>query len=219
MPVSLLSLIFAFCYHSLRSQHNCSGKQSTKSTPYKSNRAANAVSSNQISGSYNKPKEGCSCHIYGNFKKRKIMIKRILIALIAVFSISSTASARDTYARDASVLPKAAQVVLAKNFKAGVNLVKIDKTLGRVSEYEVVLTDGTEVTFDRNGNWENIEIGTNGRIPAAFVPAPISQYVKKTQKGAKIVGIDRESSGYEVELSNGIDMKFDKNGRFLRYDD
>lgn len=147
------------------------------------------------------------------------MIKRILIALVAVLGISSAAVARDTYARDASVLPKAAQVALSKNFKAGVNLVKIDKTLGRVSEYEVVLTDGTEITFDRNGNWESVEIGSRGNIPAAFVPAPISQYVKKTQKGAKIVGIDRESSGYEVELSNGIEMKFDKNGRFLRYDD
>lgn len=146
------------------------------------------------------------------------MIKKFLIAIVAMVGIATAAMARDTYARDASVLPKAAQTTLANNFKAGVSVIKIDKDLGRISEYEVILTDGTEITFDRDGNWDNIEVGKKGSIPLAFIPQEIASYVKKNQPGQKIVGIDKERSGYEVELANGIDMKFDKQGKFVRYD-
>lgn len=147
------------------------------------------------------------------------MIKRLFIAFVAFLGISVAAIASDTYAHSASVLPKAAQTVLAKNFKSGVSVVKIDKDFGRVSEYEVVLNDGTEITFDRNGNWDNIEVGINGRIPSAFIPSPIAQYVKANMSDAKIVGIDKERSGYDVELSNGVDMKFNRVGQFVRFDD
>lgn len=147
------------------------------------------------------------------------MIKRLFVALVAIMCVAAAAVARDSYARDASVLPKAAQTTLANNFKSKVNLVKIDKDLGRVSDYEVILDDGTEITFDRDGNWDNIEVGLNGKIPSAFIPTAIADYVKANLPGEKIVGIDKERSGYEVEMSNGVDIKFNSNGQFVRYDD
>lgn len=147
------------------------------------------------------------------------MFKKIMIALVAVLGIQTAAVAKDIYARDASVLPKAAQAVIDKNFKAKVNVVKIEKSLGRVSDYEVILTDGTEIEFDRDGNWQNVEVGVSGSVPTAFVLTPISQYVKKNHPGQKIVGIERDHGGFDVELTNGIDMKFNKAGQFIRYDD
>lgn len=147
------------------------------------------------------------------------MFKKIFIALIAVIGIAAVGQAKDKYAHDASVLPKAAQPVIANNFKAKVSLVKIDKDFGRVSEYEVILTDGSEVTFDRDGNWKNVEVKVSGSVPSAFIPAGVANYVKAYHKGQKVIGIEKEGSGYEVELSNGIDMKFNKNGEFVRYDD
>lgn len=147
------------------------------------------------------------------------MFKKIFIALIAVIGIAAVGQAKDKYAHDASVLPKAAQTVIANNFKAKVSLVKIDKDFGRVSEYEVILTDGSEVTFDRDGNWKNVEVKASGSVPSAFIPAGVANYVKAHHKGQKVIGIEKEGSGYEVELSNGIDMKFNKSGEFVRYDD
>lgn len=146
------------------------------------------------------------------------MFKKILFAAIALLGISTVAVARDTYAHDASVLPEAARTTIANNFKAKVNLVKIDKDFGRVSEYDVILTDGTEITFDRNGNWDQIEVGVNGKIPTAFIPDAVAAYVRNNQPGQNIVGIDKERNGYEVELANGVEMKFDTQGRFVRYD-
>lgn len=147
------------------------------------------------------------------------MLKKLFIALVAIMGITATAEAKDTYAHDASVLPKAAQSVIAQNFKSKVSLVKIDKEFGFVSDYEVIMTDGSEITFDKNGNWENVEVSNSKSVPSAFVPADVASYVKKNQPHARIVGIDKERNGYEVQLSNGIEIKFDKEGKFLRYDD
>lgn len=148
-------------------------------------------------------------------------MKKILLSLAIALGLSLgiSAAARNNYSHDASVLPEAAKQVISKNFKAGVSVVKIDKDLGRISEYEVILTDGTEITFDRHGNWDNVEVNNSKTVPPSLVPTAIQTFVKKNFAGQRIVGLDKERNGYEVELSNGVDIKFDKQGQFVRYDD
>lgn len=145
-------------------------------------------------------------------------MKKFLLMLGLLIGITSAASAKDTYAHDASVLPEAARTTIANNFKSKVSVVKIDKDFGRISEYEVTLTDGTEISFDSKGNWENVETNNAKSVPAGFIPKAISDYVAKNQPNTRIVGIDKERNGYEVELSNGVDIKFNKDGQFVRYD-
>ncbi len=147
------------------------------------------------------------------------MFKKIMLVVVAIIGISSAAVAIDKYTRDVKVLPKTAQTTLENNFKAKVNTIKIDKELGIISDYDVVLTDGTEITFDRSGNWKDIETTVHGAVPAALVPDAITKYVNTAQPGQRIIGIDKERSGYDVELSNGVEMKFDIQGKFLRFDD
>lgn len=146
-------------------------------------------------------------------------MKKLLLALMAIFCMASVAAAKDTYSRDVSSLPKAAQACLKSNFKAKVSFVKTDSTLGYIDDYEVVLTDGTEIEFDRDGNWKNVEVANNKSVPAAFVLPAISSYVKSRHSGARVVGIEKERSGFSVETSNGLEMKFDRQGKFVRYDD
>lgn len=146
-------------------------------------------------------------------------MRKLLLLIALMLGLAVSALAKDTYARNASALPKAAQSVLARNCKAKVSLIKIDKDFGRISEYEVILTDGTEITFDRNGNWESIEVGNNKSVPDGFVTQAIRNFVKNNHKGTRIVGIERDRSGYDVELSDGLKLKFDRAGNFKRYDD
>ena len=137
------------------------------------------------------------------------MFKKLIIAAIAILGISAAASARDGYTRDLSVLPTAARTVISDNFKAKISVIKVEKSFGRVSEYEVILTDGTEITFDKSGNWENIEVRSDAAVPSKFVPEKVAKYVKDNQHGQKIVSIEREKHGYDI----------DHDGTFLRYDD
>lgn len=145
-------------------------------------------------------------------------MKKILLVLSVVFGLALVANARDNFSRDASTLPTAARETIKKNFKADISLIKTEKTLGRVSEYEVILNDGSEVTFDAKGNWKDIEAPAGKNVPDAMVPADALKYVKANHKNTKIVSIEREKGGYDIELSNGVDLKFDLNGKFLRYD-
>lgn len=138
----------------------------------------------------------------------------MLLLMVGIFSVS----ARDNYSHDVNVLPKAAQVILKNNFKADVSHIKIDKDWGKISEYDVVLTDGSEISFDRNGNWKDIEVRANASVPDNLIPPTILSYVKQTQKNVKITGIEKNRSGYEVELSNGVEMKFNSAGKFLKFD-
>lgn len=142
-----------------------------------------------------------------------------LLLLFAMVTTMFAASARENYSYDVNTLPPAAQTMLRNNFKAKVNHIKIDKNLGHVSEYDVVLNDGSEITFDSDGNWKEIEVSRSSAVPKKLVPSSISKYVKHNVGKTAIVGIEKERRGYSVELSNSVEMKFDAKGKFLRYDD
>jgi pectin methylesterase-like acyl-CoA thioesterase len=55
--------------------------------------------------------------------------------------------------------------------------------------------------------------------PAAIIPEPILQYVKTSFPGTMITKIDKERYGYDVELSNDIDLKFNYQGMIIGMDD
>ena len=147
----------------------------------------------------------------------KKTVSLIFVALM-LLTASLPAMARKNYTHDASVLPPAATVMLKKNFKADVSLVKTEKSFGRVSEYEVILRDGTEVSFDGSGNWKEIETSVKSKVPDGMVPQEIRQYIKSRQNNSKVIGIEKDRKGYEVKLANGVEIKFDSAGNFIKYD-
>lgn len=144
-------------------------------------------------------------------------MKKLLITLMLVITFGGIALA-DTYVHNDSPLPESAKSVIKKNFKSGVSVVKIDKDFGRIDEYDVVLTDGTEISFDSKGNWKDVEVSANSSVPSGFILEPINSYVKKNHPGVKIVGVEKGRKKIEVTLSNGIEIEFNKAGNFLRYD-
>ena len=56
-------------------------------------------------------------------------------------------------------------------------------------------------------------------VPVAIIPAAISDYVATHHTGQYVVQIGRDRTRYDVELNSTIEMEFDKNGVFVRYDD
>ena len=84
-------------------------------------------------------------------------------------------------------------------------------------EYDVYLSDGTQIDFDANNQWEKVE--TMRGVPAFFIPKAISSYVKSNYQNMVITKVNREYHGYEIELANGLDLNFDSSGRFMGMDD
>ena len=110
-------------------------------------------------------------------------------------------------------LPQKAQQFITTNFK-GVEV--LSATVD--DDYEVYLANGTKVEFTLQGEWKEVKC-VAGAVPAAIIPAAISKYVKTHFPNTTIVKIDKKYNGYEVELNNDRELKFDKNGNFLAVDD
>ena len=86
-------------------------------------------------------------------------------------------------------------------------------------QYDVVLADGTQIEFDTDQMWDKIQCSMTNPIPAALIPAPIMTYIQDNFPGVMILKIDKDSFGYEVELANGLELKFNQAGALMEMDD
>lgn len=146
-------------------------------------------------------------------------MKKIMTLLAVLLLTVGAISARDKFYNSTEPLPAAARNMLSTYFPSiQVNHVKVDKGIFS-TEYEVILADGTEIDFDGDGEWEAIDRGRYTAIPDGLILKSIRDYVATNYKGAKIVEIDKDRNSYEISLSNGIDLEFDRAGNFRRIDD
>lgn len=116
-------------------------------------------------------------------------------------------------------LPQAAQEFLSAHFKDLTVAYAVEEQKYTGKEYEVVYTDRTEIEFRSDGQWESV-----GRkyspVPASIVPQPIQTFVSGSNyPGQFIRQIDRNAYTWEVELSNGLEIKFDNQFNVIDIDD
>ena len=134
-----------------------------------------------------------------------------IFALVAVsFFALQTVAMADSYKPIAyNKIPSEARQIISKHFPAKkVALSKMDSDFFDRS-YDVIFTDGTKIEFDKKGNWKEIDCHRKA-VPSALVPSAILRYVSSNYRGHKIVKIERDSKKYDVELSNGVELTFDK---------
>ena len=146
-------------------------------------------------------------------------MKRLFLIAFALLLAFSTVKADE---RDRIItkeqLPAAAQQLIAKYFGGlKISLVKEDRELAS-RNYEVLFADGTKLEFTRDGEWKEVDCRKNS-VPAELVPQEINGFVASRYPDAKIVQIDRGRNGYEVELSNGLELTFDKKFNLVDIDD
>lgn len=85
-------------------------------------------------------------------------------------------------------------------------------------EYEVLLSDGTRIEFDIIGDWSDVEAAFGKVIPSGFYPSAIDNYVATNYPSVGINEISKEIGGYDVDLINGAELKFDYSGNFQGFD-
>ena len=139
------------------------------------------------------------------------------MALAAMLASSTLVSCKDIIISP-DKLPVAAQSFIKEYFpETAISYAKKDADLTKTT-YEVTLQDGTEIDFNSKGEWDKVDC-KRAAVPAALVPAFIAEYVQTSFPGQIIVKIDKERYGYEIELGNDLELKFDKNGKLLNIDD
>ena len=142
---------------------------------------------------------------------------KIFMVAFAAMVVQSAVSYADDKMIPAEQLPASAQTFVKKNFPN--NTITYAEKDGFINPtYEVLLSNGTKVEFDKKGTWDKVDTH-QGSVPAHLIPTAIANYVKTNYAGAKIVKIDKEPYGYEIELSNDLDLKFNKAGALIAMDD
>lgn len=141
---------------------------------------------------------------------------KILVTVIVALASATMVSCKDKII-PADKLPAAAQAFIKEYFPdTAISYAKKDYDFK--TTYEAVLQNGAEIEFNKKGEWDKIDC-KRAAVPAALIPAAISDYVNARFPGQAIVKIDKESYGHEIELSSDLELKFDKKGNLLHIDD
>lgn len=139
----------------------------------------------------------------------KTNLKMWLVALIGVLLMGTPSFADNDKPIAVNNLPAVSRQVINKYFVGKkVALAKVESGLVN-KNYDVIFTNGDKVEFDKKGAWTEINCKRSA-VPSALVPQAIKNYVNSHYEGNKIVKIERDSRKYDIELSNGIEITFNK---------
>ena len=147
----------------------------------------------------------------------KRIMRIVMIAICCMMSFNIVANVGNDKPINVNELPAKAQTLLSKHFKGQkVMLATIES--GVVSRsYDVVLRNGTKLEFDKKGNLTEIDC-KQGIVPSQLIPQPIKNYLKENYRGEAVRKIELNKKEYEVELTNGIDLTFNKHFQLIDID-
>lgn len=138
--------------------------------------------------------------------------KMLMVAFVCL--MTSTTCFADDKPIPVEKLPAAAKTFVQDNF-TGKKILFAQKDW---RTYECYLDDGTQIDFRKDGTWDKVDCKM-AAVPEAIIPAAIQNYVKANFPDIVITKIDKERHGYDVELSNSMELKFNQQGAIIGMDD
>lgn len=143
---------------------------------------------------------------------KKVIYSVCSIAIVAMVCVAC--DKESVIAADG--LPKEAQLFITQHFPEQEILQVVKERDDLKTTYDVRLSDGFNLDFDKKGNVVSVE--GNTKLPDSVVPEKILAYVQANYPDDFIRDWELDDRGQEVTLSNGMDLKFDRDGNFLRID-
>ena len=142
------------------------------------------------------------------------MIRVLMIAICCMMSCNMAANAGNGKPISVDALPAKAQTLLNNHFNGQkVMLATIESGVASRS-YDVVLKNGTKLEFDKRGNLTEIDC-KQGIVPDLLIPQAITNYLKENYEGQSVRKIEINRKEYEVELTNGLDLTFNKHFQLI----
>jgi hypothetical protein len=134
---------------------------------------------------------------------------------IAILFFSLTGFAQKVII-SSSELPVEIATYTATHFPSNTILQVILDKEGSKKTYDVTLSEGFNLEFNRN--MEIIEIEGISQLPESVIPEKIWQYVKANFPNNVITEWELDGRKQEIELDNGLELDFNMNGDFLKID-
>lgn len=146
---------------------------------------------------------------------KKIALILGLVALVFTFASCDDDDTQVSY----DSLPTTAKTFIETHF-GGVTVRLVEKDN---DSYDVYLSNGYEIDFDKQGTWDNVD-GNYQKLPASFLALSpidvIATYVATQYPSLFITQVDKdvEKNGYEVTLNNNVELIFNWDGTFRSID-
>lgn len=124
---------------------------------------------------------------------------------------------------DFNQLPKEAKDFVHKHFKDG-TVVLCEKEFDD-NTYEVEFSDGTDIEFDSQGNWTEIDAGHHRILPEKVVRKLLPDKARRELENRKVIAqvesVKRYQGGYKVEIKNARydDFRFARDGKLISVSD
>ena len=144
-------------------------------------------------------------------------MKKIITILLSLATFTFCAFADDKPI-DYEQLPSAAKTFVKAEFPALSVLYVTRDTDLLDTTYDVHFTNGLKIEFNSRGEWKEISTKT-ATIDSKYIPRQIIDAVATRWPGEKFKKIERYKYSYEVELTNSLELKFDKKFRLTEIDD
>ena len=85
------------------------------------------------------------------------MKKAFFILVCCILSVQFSFADKKIYTTDTLQLPVAARQFINTHFSGvGISHIKIEKEFWEGNQYDVILTNGFDLDFDKNGEWKEI---------------------------------------------------------------
>lgn len=142
-------------------------------------------------------------------------VRKLLAFLPILLGVWMLSSCDDEKKIDFGDLPSEARSFIENYFpSADILSIVQEKEDGR-KEYQVKLSNGTDMEFDEDGEWTNIECYFSP-LPTGILPANVITKVEELHPEAYINGVEKELGGYVVEVTDagGIDWDMRFNAQF-----
>lgn len=142
-------------------------------------------------------------------------MKKILFAMsVVLISIACVAEDRPVVYEQ---LPAPAKEFINANYPGEkVSYVVVDDDVIK-PDYTVRLANGVEIQFENSGALEKITARTG--VPEAVVPVQISDYVEANFPDTVIVEYEVGRRDFSVDLSNGLELRFNGKFKLVELDD
>lgn len=142
-------------------------------------------------------------------------MKKIIFAMsVVLISMACVAEDRPVVYEQ---LPAPAKEFINANYPGEkVSYVVVDDDVIK-PDYTVRLANGVEIQFENSGALEKITARTG--VPEAVVPVQISDYVEANFPDAVIVEYEIGRRDFSVELSNGLELRFNGKFKLVELDD
>ena len=145
------------------------------------------------------------------------LVNKIAMAIACTLIFSTMVFAKTAYV-SVDQLPETVKTFVAQQFpNQQIIYAEKEGSYYEKTKFELGLDSGAKLELDEDGNWEKVENKVDG-VPAIFVPKEIADYIKTKYATVAVTKVDKEDGGFEVELSNRKELKFNKRFKLVKVD-